>query len=211
MSEEKRNEEKTVVKVKTSNKLSVILIILVMIVSFVAGFFIGKGINKIEVSEGMVTEQLRKCSELTATISTMSGNIKIKDGDIPFINQKKYSMKYVAEVRAGVELKKVKPKIVGKTIKVAIPHSTILNISFPENGIEFYKSVGSILNWRSQDDAKVGLKEARKKVEKHIKDKDSKLLITADKQVVETIEKLLAFTKDKGYKVEVSFRDDGKK
>ncbi|MCR5430201.1 MAG: DUF4230 domain-containing protein [Eubacterium sp.] len=196
---------KTVVKVKSSHRLWIILIILVMIVSFAAGFFIGQSLNKTEVSEGMVTEQLKECSELTTTISTMTGSIKVKEGAIPFINQKKYTMKYVANVRAGIDLKKVKTSIDGKTIKVSVPHSKILDISFPEKGIEFYNSMGSIFNWRSQEDAKTGLKEARKKVEKHIKEKDSKILIKADKQVVNTIDKLLTFAKEEGYSVETSF------
>lgn len=196
---------KTVVKVKSSHRLWIILIILVMIVSFAAGFFIGQSLNKTEVSEGMVTEQLKKCSELTASISTMTGSIRVKEGAIPFINQKKYTMKYVANVRAGIDLKKVKTSIDGKTIKVVVPHSKILDISFPEKGIEFYNSMGSIFNWRSQEDAKTGLKEARKKVKQHIKEKDSKILVKADEQVIDTIEKLLTFAEEVGYNVETSF------
>ncbi len=199
------NEEKTVVKVKSSHRLWIILIILVMVVSFVAGFFVGKNLNKTEISEGMVTEQLKNCSELTTTISTMTGTINIKEGSIPFINQKKYTMRYVANVRAGIDLKDVKTSIDGKTIKVSVPHAKILDISFPEKGIDFYNSSGSLFNWRSQEDAKTGLKEARKKVEKHIKEKDSEILIKADKQVVNTIDKLLIFAKEEGYSVETSF------
>lgn len=205
MNEEKKDEGKTVIKVKNSNKFLIILIVAVMVVSFIAGFFVGKSLNSMEVSEGMVTEQLKKCSELTTTISTMSGTIKIKEGSIPFINQKKYTMRYVAKVRAGVDLNKMETEVDGKTIKVSIPHSKILDISFPENGLDFYDSSGSIFNWRSQDDAKTALKEARKKVKEHIKDEDSKILVSADKQVIAAIEKLLTFAKEEGYTVETSF------
>ena len=208
MNGETRNEGKTVVKVKSSHRLWIILIILVMVVSFAAGFFIGKSLNKTEISEGMVTEQLKECKELTTTISTMTGTIQIKEGSIPYINQKKYTMKYVANVRAGIDLKDVKTSIDGKTIQVSVPHSKILDISFPEKGLEFYNSTGSLFNWRSQDDAKNGLKEARKKVKKHIKEKDSNILIKADKQVVDTIDKLLTFAKEEGYKTEISFTDN---
>lgn len=205
MTEEKNKEGKTVIKVKNSNRFLIILIVAVMVVSFVAGFFVGKSLNSMEVSEGMVTEQLKKCSELTTTISTMSGTIKIKEGSIPFINQKKYTMRYVAKVRAGVDLNKMETEVDDKTIKVSIPHSKILDISFPENGLDFYDSSGSIFNWRSQDDAKTALKEARKKVKEHIKDEDSKILVSADKQVIAAIEKLLTFAKEEGYTVETSF------
>lgn len=205
INQERMNEGKTVVKIKNSNRFLILLVIAVMIVSFIAGFFIGKSLNGMEVSEGMVTEQLKKCSELTTTISTMSGTIKIKEGSIPFINQKKYTMRYVAKVRAGIDLDKMEISVDKKTIKVAVPHSRILDISFPENGLDFYDSSGSIFNWRSQDDAKTALKEARKKVKDHIKDEDSKILVSADKQVVDAIEKLLTFAKEEGYKVETSF------
>ena len=205
MTEEKNKEGKTVIKVKNSNRFLIILIVAVMVVSFVAGFFVGKSLNSMEVSEGMVTEQLKKCSELTTTISTMSGTINIKEGAIPFINQKKYTMRYVAKVRAGVNLNKMKIKVDGKTINVAVPHSKILDISFPENGLDFYNSRGSIFNWRSQDDAKTALKEARKKVKEHIKDEDSEILVSADKQVITAIDKLLTFAKQEGYEVNTSF------
>lgn len=202
--EEKRVEEKTVVKVKSS-KFSTILIILVMVVSFVAGLFVGKSMFTVKIEEGMVTEQLRKCSELTTGISTMSGDIKIKEGDIPFITQKKYTMRYVAEVRAGVELKNVNPVIDGRTIKVVLPHSTILDISFPEKGLDFYNSNGALFNWRTQEDAKTGMAAARKKVEKEIK--NSSVLKAADAQVVSVVKKLLAFAEKEGYKTEITFSE----
>ncbi len=202
--EEKRVEEKTVVKVKSS-KFSTILIILVMVVSFVAGLFVGKSMFTVKIEEGMVTEQLRKCSELTTGISTMSGDIKIEEGDIPFITQKKYTMRYVAEVRAGVELKNVNPVIDGRTIKVVLPHSTILDISFPEKGLDFYNSNGALFNWRTQEDAKTGMAAARKKVEKEIK--NSSVLKTADAQVVSVVKKLLAFAEKEGYKTEITFSE----
>ena len=93
----------------------------------------------------------------------------------------------------------------GRTIKVVLPHSTILDISFPEKGLDFYNSNGALFNWRTQEDAKTGMAAARKKVEKEIK--NSSVLKTADAQVVSVVKKLLAFAEKEGYKTEITFSE----
>ncbi len=201
MSKDKK-EDKTVVKVKSA-KVSVIIIVIVMVLSLACGYFIGKNFNGWKVKEGLVVEQLKKCSELSTAISTQSGSIKLTDGSIPFITKKEFTMSYVANIRTGVDLSDAKTKVSLKKVEVKIPHSEILDISFDEEGLKFYDVSQAIINWRNHNDVKEGLAIARKKVKKDINKSD--VLEKADEQVVDTIERLLTFVTEAGYDLIITF------
>ena len=188
-----------------SGKVVVFIVLIVMILSFGCGLFVGYFASGVKVKTGLVTEQLRKCSELTTINSKMSGEVKIEDGLIPYINKKMFSMSYVAEVKLGVNLKNVKPRIENKTVKVVIPHAKEHSISFIEDGFKFYDVSRAIFNWRNHEDVKVAMKEAKKDVKKKLK--KSRAYTKADTYAVETIKRLLTFAEQEGYNIDVTFEE----
>ena len=186
-----------------SGKAVVFIVLIVMILSFSCGLLVSNLFRRVEVETGLITQQLRKCSELTTINSKMSSEVKYSDGHILFIDKKKFTMSYVAEVKIGVDLKNVKPRIVGNTVEVVIPHAKVHSISFIEDGFKFYDVSRALLNWRSHEDVKYAMKEAKKDVKKKLKESDD--YAKADTHAVDTIKRLLTFAEKDGYKIDVSF------
>lgn len=173
-------------KVFDSIKISAVKWIAVILVSTLIGGVCGWKIHAFftkeeSLSTDYITAKLQDASELTTQTATYTSRIEMKDGKIPFITLKSYSMYYNATIRAGVDLSDVEVKEHGKKIVVKLPHAVVQgepNID-PES-IEFVDEKKALLNWNKKEDVAEALAAAQEDFENNPSIDVTSLLEKAD-------------------------------
>lgn len=137
-----------------------------LIIALIFGFWISwKLTHKKEpkVSSNYIFSKLEDASDLTTQKMTYQGVIHYKEGDIPFITQKKYSMTYTAEIDAGVDLSKVKVDEVGDgEFNIILPEVEIQGVHVDPESIEFYDESHALFNWNTKKDGVKAVELAEK-------------------------------------------------
>lgn len=134
------------------------------------------------VSAGEVKRIIRKSDELTTIIIETRGNSPYNDKGLPILNKGSFSASYVAEVRVGINLSKVRVKRVDnvkKRIYVSIPKSKIQSVKIDPKTIKFSKKRFALFNFDQREDVIRFEKNLEKQLIKNPRKKDYK---KADKQ-----------------------------
>lgn len=157
-----------------------------------------------KVTTSVVTEQLKKMSDLTTSQLQYRGLIRYEEGNIMFINKKSYTMLYDANVKAGIDLSKSQIEVFGKTIKVSLPAAAVQEIMINPDTLEFYDEKNSLFNWENKQDTVKALQLAKEDADTRID--ESELLKQAEQQAKVLIQNLLLpLTKDGDYTTEITF------
>lgn len=173
---------------------------------FVVGFIIGSvlylGKDKIielihpdnpGVTNEIVKQTLEKSSELTAGKLRLTGILNYDDKGIPVLTNGKFKMKYEAEVRAGIDVSKIKIDNVdndNKVITVSVPKAEILGAEVDPASLEFFDKSFTILDLNKEEDVAKAQTEAKKDIIE--KASQSGLLELADMQSEDLITGILS-------------------
>lgn len=144
----------------------------------------------VALSSTSIQEQLSNCSELATAKLEYRGLVRYEDGDIDFINKKRFSMVYDAEVRAGVDLSQADVEVNGHNVTVTLPAPQLFGIEIDPNPIEFYDSSFALFNWENKDDTAKALVIAQQDAEGKVS--QSNLLSEARGQAHALVESLLS-------------------
>ena len=112
----------------------------------------------------MIEAKIDSISEINGAQMVYRGLITYTDGDIPFINQKGFSMIYDAKIKAGIDFSKVKVDVDNNsnTIVVSVPKATITSIEINPDTIKLCDRKYAVLNWNKQEDVTVAMSHAKK-------------------------------------------------
>ncbi len=157
------------------------------------GFYGGLQYRPVEepsIDVAALEAQIADCSDLTTAKLSYTGFVSYEEGDIPLLTKKAFSMKYVAEARAGVDLSKAKVTLSEDTIKVKLPKAETQVIAIDPNSLEFFDEKRALFNWQDRADSATALEAAEADVEDKID--QTALIEEANKQAHLVIEELLA-------------------
>lgn len=145
--------------------------------------------------EKEISRVIEKSSDLTSAKMIYTGIYKSGKNDkfwdkIPFLTDNRFSMVYTCDIRAGIDLSKVKVKADFNTVKVTVPKATIQDVKINPNKIELYDEHLSLKSFNNKQD----MLDAEKAAVKYVKTKAnlSDLLQTADQQDLVLIKDLLS-------------------
>lgn len=184
----------------------IILVLVLSVILFGAGVATGyawRGNGEPTVSATTIQTQLTDCSDLATSKLDYNGIVRFEQGDIPFINEKSFTMTYSATVTAGVDLSQAKVTVSGKDIKVVLPKATLQSVAINPDSLNFYDTKWSVLNWESRDDTTAALQSALDDVNSKVD--ETTMMSQADDQAKTVVTNLLApFTSDdQGYTLTV--------
>ena len=75
-------------------------------------------------------------------------------------------MTYRAEVKAGIDLSKVKVAVTKSDVKITLPKTEILEVRIDPDSIQFYDNKLAILNWQNKEDSVSAIRSAEADVRK---------------------------------------------
>ena len=162
------------------------LVILLMIFCALGGFLVKGWIVKQhepKITSTMLGEKLQAVSDLTSAKVDYSGILTITEGDIPFITEKGFTMRYSAEVKAGIDVSEVDIEVKDDEVEVTVPEADIQSVKVDPNSIVFYDRKMSLFNWNTNEDTVDAVKEAENDALAMINKKALK--DEADKQIEE--------------------------
>ncbi len=140
-----------------------------IIVAFLSYMLSAKinGKKEPEVNVGYITSKLENSSELTSAVLTYNGLLTYSDGNIPFITQKAFSMTYLAEIKAGIDMSQVKVQVTEDKVIVTLPEVQINNINIDPDSIKIFDEQHALFNWTDQDDVVDAISAAQSDVEEN--------------------------------------------
>ena len=172
--------------------IAVAVLILVIGIAFVTGFFIHKSFSdkekKTRITSYQVAQRLEEASDLTTEKMIYSGVIHYEEGDIPFITKKSYSMTYKAEIEAGIDVGKIRVSDNGDKVIITLPDAEVQSVYVDPDSIEFHDEMFALFNWDSKQDGVDAVKRAENDARDHA-DMDT-LTSQADERAKELIRKL---------------------
>lgn len=145
------------------------------------------------VDIAFVSSKMEDAAELTTQKLYYSGLVTVKEGSIPFITQKGFSMTYTAVVTAGIkDLSQAKITVddAAKTVNVVLPASEILDVNVDESTIAFYDEKRALFNWTDKTDVTDAIQMANSDVTKHT-DLMNELKADAEAHAIEIVKSLL--------------------
>lgn len=113
-----------------------------------------------DVTTGFISNKLESASELTSAKMIYNGYAEYSDGNVPFLTKKAFLMLYRADVRAGIDLKKVDVYVTPLSVKILIPEVEILDIKIDPASLKFVDKKSAVFNWSKNDDVALALKAA---------------------------------------------------
>ncbi len=181
--------------------LTVIAVAALIATGFLAARLLDR--EKVTVSASSIEERLSKCSSLTTARLDYRGMIKYEEGDIPYINQKSFSMIYDAHIKAGIDLSQAKVEVNGKKIKVTVPAPEIQDITIDSDSLEFYDEKLALFNWTDREDTAKAMEYAKQDAAAKAAESDILTQASAQAQtVIETLITPLADTKSEACQIE---------
>lgn len=194
---------------KVKAALGVVAVVAAMVVGIVAyravgGFFEPKA----ELTNTVVSRQLETMQDLTTAREKDYGFEEFSEGNIAHVNQKKFTMFYSYEIRAGVDLSKAKIAVDNDNhvISITLPKADLQSVSMDPDSLRFFDEQTSLFNDAEVSDTAAALQDAKKTAAN--KATKSDLLKEADKQAKKVVQNAYAqIAKTDGYKVEVQVAD----
>lgn len=93
-------------------------------------------------------------AELTTSTQTMQDEVEYKEGEIPYLTQKSFTIRYCAEYKAGIkDAHLIKIAKTDDMVKVDLPEIEIIDIGVIEESVEFIDEKKALFNWEDKDDA----------------------------------------------------------
>lgn len=194
---------------KVKAALGVVAVVAAMVVGIVTyravgGFFEPKA----ELTNTVVSRQLETMQDLTTAREKDYGFEEFSEGNIAHVNQKKFTMFYSYEIRAGVDLSKAKIAVDNDNhvISITLPKADLQSVSVDPDSLRFFDEQTSLFNDAEVSDTAAALQDAKKTAAN--KATKSDLLKEADKQAKKVVQNAYAqIAKTDGYKVEVQVAD----
>lgn len=160
---------------------------------------------------------LKEASELTTAKLKINGLVDFKDKGIIILNKSDFTMKYAADISAGIDMSKVEIKNddidhENKKIIVEIPKDIVFkpNVYHGDKYIKFYDEEFALFNVNEKEDLSRALAMAEKDAESEAV--ENGLLELADKQSETLIKGILSDAVSKfGYTIEIKYIDKEKK
>ena len=152
----------------SKNIIIIVFYILSLVIVAYLSYMLSARINgkkEPEVNVGYITSKLENASELTSAVLTYNGLLTYSDGNIPFITQKAFSMTYCAEIKAGIDMSRVKVQVSEDKVIVTLPEVQINNINIDPDSIQIFDEKHALFNWTDQDDVVDALSAAQTDVE----------------------------------------------
>ncbi|MCR5845472.1 MAG: DUF4230 domain-containing protein [bacterium] len=148
-----------------------------------------------EISVVVLKEELVNCSELATTKLDIVAeeryeNVSSRFIDLKWITKKGFTMKYEAEVRAGINFEDAVIEQTGRTITVTLPSADILGVTLDPDSLVFYDSNWALFNWSKKEDVAEAEKLARLSALERAK--ASGLVDKANEQSLELVKNLFA-------------------
>ena len=200
-------------KIMSSKTVIVLILLVALALSIIGIISVSKnfsfiGIKEFEkVDSSVIFEKMERISELSTVkyyysdVVAYKDNKKLKDFDIPF-TQKAFLIKYDGYIKAGIDADSI--RIVsneGKSIKLIIKNSRILDHVIDENSIYVYDEKSSVFNDLSINDVFSQIVSEKTNIENKLVEKG--FLNEADNNLKIYLENML---KDLGYEqVEIFF------
>lgn len=189
---------------KTGNRILIILCVLLAAVAILLGLNLYNEKKAPEVTNKTIETKLESVGELAGSKLTYRGLIVYKDGSIPYINEKGFSMTYTAIIKAGIDLKETEIKVTDDTITLTIPKAKILSVEVDPESLEFYDKKHSLFNWQKPEDSSKAVNAAKNDGRKNAVNEG--LLKDAEKNTEELLKGLLKDLKTKNgnnYKIKI--------
>lgn len=136
-------------------KASMLFIIVIILFGVFAGFRAGRMVYKDkqpEITAAYISEKINGASELTTAEMLYSGLVIYSEGEIPLLTKKGFSMRYTANIRAGIDFSKVNINVTDKKVTVKIPEAEVQSIDVEPESIEFYDERYALFNWTDKKD-----------------------------------------------------------
>ena len=119
-----------------------------------------------------------------------SGLIIYTEGEIPFLTQKGFSMRYTANIRAGINFSDVNIKITDNKVVVEMPEAEVQSIEVDPSSIEFYDERYALFNWTDKNDVVDAMSISKEDATTHANVEE--LARKADEQAAGIIKNILA-------------------
>ena len=184
-------------------KQTKIIMILVGIIIILCTVIFVSIFAKSKVNTNMLVEKLSKSSELTTAKLTIKGIKEYDDEGIVILNKSDFTMVYVTEIKAGINLENVKVESdpLKKKIYITIPDAEIIDAKVDPNDIKFYGSGFAFFNVNQKDDVTKAISLAEEDAREYAK--TTGLLELANTQAETLIKGILADSIPEGYTIEV--------
>ena len=123
----------------------------------------------------MILSTITKSSELTTAKLNFQGFAKYDDKGIPVLTKADFSMTYEATARIGVDLEKVKSRVVDPkknkkgVVWITLPKAEVQEVKIKPDSIEYFNEKVAIFNFDDKEDSDkaqaLAEKEAKKQAE----------------------------------------------
>ncbi len=174
-------------------KIGISGVIAVILLAVFAGFKAGRMVYKDkqpEITTAYISEKINGVSELTTAEMIYSGLIIYTEGEIPFLTQKGFSMRYTANIRAGINFSDVNIKITDNKVVVEMPEAEVQSIEVDPSSIEFYDERYALFNWTDKNDVVDAMSISKEDATTHANVEE--LARKADEQAAGIIKNILA-------------------
>lgn len=153
-----------------SFKIGMAVIIFIVIIVAFAGFKIGGMFYKNkqpEITAAYISERIKSVSELTTAELSYNGLIIYSEGDIPLITKKGFSMRYTADIRAGIDLSNIKADVTDGKVVIDVPEAQVQSVDVDSDSIEFYDERYALFNWTQKEDVVDAISIAQEDASSH--------------------------------------------
>jgi len=188
MLRKKQERIKSGIRLKAGMVCSMILIIMAAII----GFEISRILNRQktpEITVAYISEKINSVSDLITAELEYSGLVIYTEGEIPFLTQKGFSMRYMADIYAGIDISEMQIAITEEEVTVTVPSAEIQSINVRSDSIEFYDEKYALFNWTEKEDVVDAIAIAEEDAAIHADRK--KLLEKADHQIYIVLNNIL--------------------
>ena len=157
---------------KTVIGILLIAVVAIAIVVYIR-FFAYK--DEATLTNRMVLSTITKSSELTTAKLNFQGFAKYDDKGIPVINKADFSMIYEATARIGIDLEKVKSRVIDPkkdkkgVVWITLPKAEVQEVKIKPDSIEYFNEKVALFNFDDKEDSDkaqtLAEEEARKQAE----------------------------------------------
>jgi len=148
-------EEGKKVQIGFKFRIGILFIVVVILFGVFAGFKAGRMVYKDtqpEITTAYISGKINGVSELTTAEMFYSGLVIYSEGEIPLLTQKGFSMRYTANIRAGIDFSEISIKVTDSKVVVKVPEAKVQSIDVDPDSIEFYDERYALFNWTDKRD-----------------------------------------------------------
>lgn len=160
-------DKKRETKVKNKGVLKAAIHLATVAVAALAVVFVTVSMKKDtepEITSTFIHNKLEEASELTSAKMIYNGLVRYSDGEIPFLTKKAFTMIYRAQVRAGIDLKKVETAVTDQKVAIVVPEIEILDVHVDPDSIQYYDEKFALFNSEKREDAVEAIRKAEEDV-----------------------------------------------